>query len=203
MKLHPDNAADVIALYQRDIAARDAEIMRQQEHLKAVRSKIEQAWQRVQVALSEERVMTDEAREPFTIGELFTIKQPEPPTALTICPGGKMMVTVHMDGRLEYGEDYNPDDAARIFWNAMRCHMPSGSNPALGSYTSEELINELAQRSPDIREAGEEWFKKAKLVLPLSLGWCSHCGCGNDARGYAHLPSCPDHPLRKALPRET
>lgn len=51
-KLHPDNAAEVIALYQRDIAARDAEILRLQEHLRAVRSEIEQAWQRVQAALS-------------------------------------------------------------------------------------------------------------------------------------------------------
>jgi hypothetical protein len=21
-------------------------------------------------------------------------------------------------------------------------------------------------------------------------GWCSHCGCGNDTNGYAHLPAC-------------
>jgi hypothetical protein len=21
-------------------------------------------------------------------------------------------------------------------------------------------------------------------------GWCTHCGCGNNAKGFAHLPSC-------------
>jgi hypothetical protein len=23
-----------------------------------------------------------------------------------------------------------------------------------------------------------------------AAGWCTHCGCGNDAAGYAHAPLC-------------
>ncbi|MFI5409094.1 hypothetical protein [Kaistia sp. UC242_56] len=25
---------------------------------------------------------------------------------------------------------------------------------------------------------------------PVADGWCTRCGCGNDARGYGHLESC-------------
>ena len=32
-------------------------------------------------------------------------------------------------------------------------------------------------------------------------GWCRRCGCGNDSRGFAHLPTCsaaPSPPASKA-----
>lgn len=32
---------------------------------------------------------------------------------------GQTTVTVHHDGRLEYGPDYQPDEAARLFWEAV------------------------------------------------------------------------------------
>ena len=36
----------------------------------------------------------------------------------------KPIVTVHPDGTVEYGPDYNPDEAARIFWEAIGSHRP-------------------------------------------------------------------------------
>lgn len=32
---------------------------------------------------------------------------------------GQPMVTIRPDGRLEFGPDYHPDDAARAFWDAV------------------------------------------------------------------------------------
>lgn len=36
----------------------------------------------------------------------------------------KMMVRLHGDGHVEYGEGYTPDDGAKKFWDAMSFHMP-------------------------------------------------------------------------------
>lgn len=37
---------------------------------------------------------------------------------------GNPLVSVHSDGSLTYGEGYDPDEAARIFWNALARHSP-------------------------------------------------------------------------------
>lgn len=40
--------------------------------------------------------------------------------SLSICAGGfNPMVIIHPDGRIEYGEGYTPDAAAKIFWDAL------------------------------------------------------------------------------------
>lgn len=57
-----------------------------------------------------------------------------------------------------------------------------------------------------LAEAG--WFKRAQAAIAKAAdtsadGWCRHCGCGNDALGYKHLPNCTsegrsdatEHPL--------
>ncbi|THA22757.1 hypothetical protein E6R18_32950 [Streptomyces sp. A1277] len=45
-------------------------------------------------------------------------------TAATITIPGESgpLVTIHPDGRLEYGPGYDPDKAARTFWEAMGRH---------------------------------------------------------------------------------
>lgn len=48
-----------------------------------------------------------------------------PPIISIIGEGHAPLVTVHPDGTLEYGPGYDPDEAARRFWDAMRFHMPA------------------------------------------------------------------------------
>jgi hypothetical protein len=48
------------------------------------------------------------------------------PCVLSICgTGGELLVKIHLDGRLEYGETYTPDVAARTFWNALAWLTPA------------------------------------------------------------------------------
>lgn len=57
----------------------------------------------------------------------------EPPpkdSSITIYTGGKALVTLKTDGTLEFGEDYDPDEAARIFWQSV-----ADGNPLLGENT--------------------------------------------------------------------
>lgn len=37
---------------------------------------------------------------------------------------GQMMVRLDEDGSLTFGENYEPDEAARIFWQAVTANMP-------------------------------------------------------------------------------
>lgn len=39
---------------------------------------------------------------------------------------GKMLVKIGIDGTLEYGEGYDPDETARIFWEALALYAPEG-----------------------------------------------------------------------------
>lgn len=50
---------------------------------------------------------------------------PDQASVMEIRPQGKLMVRVLPTGEIEYGEDYDPDEAARIFWNAIAKHMPA------------------------------------------------------------------------------
>lgn len=60
----------------------------------------------------------------------------EPPTIVINGMDRQPLVTIKPDGTLDYGPDYNPDEAAQIFWDSLRRYMgarcPScGHAPAL------------------------------------------------------------------------
>jgi hypothetical protein len=70
-------------------------------------------------------VSTDQVRE-------FTLAPPTPPDITIHGEGGAMLVTIHPNGRLEYGPHYTPDEAARTFWDALRRLAPGeGARAAL------------------------------------------------------------------------
>ena len=48
-----------------------------------------------------------------------------PPTITINGENDSPLVKIHPDGTLEYGPDYDPDEAASRFWEAMRLHMPT------------------------------------------------------------------------------
>ncbi|MFC8986037.1 hypothetical protein [Streptomyces sp. NPDC057115] len=55
----------------------------------------------------------------------ITVAPPIPPTIVISGGDGTPMVKIHPNGTLEYGPNYDPNEAARRFWDAMRYHMPT------------------------------------------------------------------------------
>lgn len=43
-----------------------------------------------------------------------------PPVISITGNDGRLLAAIHPDGRLEYGEDYRPDEAAQAFWEAVQ-----------------------------------------------------------------------------------
>lgn len=61
---------------------------------------------------------------PFGDYAAFSQAPPAVPTITINSDSGRPLVTINPNGTLEYGEGYDPDDAARRFWEALRIHMP-------------------------------------------------------------------------------
>lgn len=68
------------------------------------------------------------------------------------------LISIHFDGRIEYGSDYTPDDAAKAFWQAVSRSAPQ---PALQSRIEAletenerlfEMLTKFANASSDICE---------------------------------------------------
>jgi hypothetical protein len=56
---------------------------------------------------------------------------PLPPDVTIVSADGIPLVTIHPDGQLDYGPNYTPDEAARVFWDALRRLAPARC-PACG-----------------------------------------------------------------------
>jgi hypothetical protein len=73
---------------------------------------------------------------------------------------GTTLVTIHPDGRLEYGPDYTPDTAARAFWDALqqiaRAHR-------FGAPLNASINAHL--------RAGEEAERKVARLDQMALAW--------------------------------
>jgi hypothetical protein len=77
----------------------------------------------------------------------LTTSETEAPDILRICmPAGKMLARIKADGEVEYGEGYEPNEAARIFWAALAHYAPP-------TFTAEELT--LVQNWANV--AANEW----------------------------------------------
>ena len=78
-------------------------------------------------------------------------KDDEEPTLSIDATAGspKRLVTLWPDGRLEFGPEYKPDDAARVFWGSIQANMPIPGARPLVAYTVDELRDEIARRSPN------------------------------------------------------
>lgn len=86
---------------------------------------------------------------PFTIGtdKLMAVTAVDiRSTASVTIPGvAGPLVTIHADGRLEYGPGYEPDEAARRFWEAMRQYAPSPMEKQFGRPLAQTIDAELAR----------------------------------------------------------
>jgi hypothetical protein len=91
---------------------------------------------------------------------------------LTIAPGNgpKFMVRLKADGELEYGPDYTPDEAARVFWEAIRDHAPG---PSLAVQVRLASIVVHVQEHADPKLAVPEDLDVARQLAndPLVTSW--------------------------------
>jgi hypothetical protein len=67
-----------------------------------------------------------------SLGDEFTLSSDHvysiataPPSISILGEDRRPLVTIQPNGTLEYGPGYDPDEAARRFWDAMRFHMPA------------------------------------------------------------------------------
>ena len=81
---------------------------------------------------------------PYTTLGVIAAADPTPST-ISIRPihNRPPLVTIHPDGTLEYGPDYTPDEAARVFWDAMAARAQS-MDALYGRGLSESVNEHLA-----------------------------------------------------------
>ncbi|MFD8469056.1 hypothetical protein ACFV10_28610 [Streptomyces cyaneofuscatus] len=65
--------------------------------------------------------------------------------SITIPGAAGPLVTIRPDGRLEYGPGYEPDEAARLFWDAVRRWAPSPMEKQFGRPLTERINADLAR----------------------------------------------------------
>jgi hypothetical protein len=63
---------------------------------------------------------------------------------ITVPFDGRPMVTIHNDGRLEYAAEYQPDEAARAFWEAVQRLAPDPMVREFGAPLAARINAELA-----------------------------------------------------------
>ncbi|MFE6412590.1 hypothetical protein ACFVOR_37285 [Streptomyces sp. NPDC057837] len=120
--------------------------------------------------------MTDETPHLITYdasnnGGLFTIhsdkvqavKIAPPPIVHITGSNSRPLVSVHPDGRTEFGDGYQPDEAARAFWDAVQRLVP----PAM----VREYGRPLAGQINEHLKAGEEAERKVKRLDQMAQAW--------------------------------
>ena len=75
----------------------------------------------------------------------------------------KSVVTIHPDGRLEFGEGYEPDEAARTFWDAVQRLAPDPMTREFGAPLKARIDAELA--------AGQRAEKKLEALTEAVVLW--------------------------------
>jgi hypothetical protein len=76
---------------------------------------------------------------------------------------GQPLVTVHPDGRLEHGDGYDPDEAARAFWDAVQRLTPPAMVREYGSPLTARVNAELA--------AGQRAQKQVERLDSMATAW--------------------------------
>jgi hypothetical protein len=76
-------------------------------------------------------------------------EEPLPPVLSVKNQTGDVIMILHADGTMDFGDTYKPDDAAREFWCMLRQLSPTLGNPPLEGYADGELVYELARRKPN------------------------------------------------------
>jgi hypothetical protein len=103
-----------------------------------------------------------------------TIRQPEPPRIVILGEDDRTpLVTIHPSGVIEYGPGYEPDAAARRFWDAMRYYMParcpSCGHVGLETAEPDQMPQEAAVRPSDATAVAERpEYERAETAEDLA-----------------------------------
>jgi hypothetical protein len=89
------------------------------------------------------------------------------------------MVTIHPDGRIEFGEAYEPDEAARMFWASVRRFAPSLEEREFGVPLTARINTELAR--------GEQ---AERLLRATLITYAAVHSEWTDSHTFEELPSC-------------
>ncbi|MFE9812329.1 hypothetical protein [Streptomyces sp. NPDC005548] len=74
-----------------------------------------------------------------------------------------LLWAVHVDGRVELGENYQPDEAARSFWETVQRLAPSGMEQQYGKPLNARINAELA--------AGQNAERKVQRLDQMAQAW--------------------------------
>lgn len=99
---------------------------------------------------------------PFTVPDSVWVS-PWPQPAVAVHSDLGPMVTIHPDGRLEFGEGYTPDEAARRFWDALRHFAPQQFRGPTAQVGDDPDV--LRKRIADLHEP----------VQHMGQAWCGEC----------------------------
>lgn len=92
-------------------------------------------------------------------GVTITAAQPLAPS-IVLPFNNKPMVTIRPDGTLEFGEDYQPDEAARTFWDAVE---QMARNIQFGAPLNASINAELA--------SGQRAQKQVERLDQMAAAW--------------------------------
>ncbi|MFJ1782445.1 hypothetical protein ACIOKA_37700 [Streptomyces anulatus] len=84
------------------------------------------------------------------------------------------LVTIHPDGRLEYGPGYEPDETARLFWEAVQRWAPSSMEKQFGRPLTQSINAELA-RGEEALDAVQRITALHAPVRHMGQVWCGEC----------------------------
>lgn len=72
--------------------------------------------------------MAEDWTDPVCATVPVKIQPYEPPTLKIGKPDGELLIEITPGGRVVYGPNYTPDEAARTFWEAMATYVPPCPN---------------------------------------------------------------------------
>ncbi|MFE3381348.1 hypothetical protein [Streptomyces anulatus] len=94
--------------------------------------------------------------------------------SITIPGTAGPLVTIRPDGRLEYGPEYEPDEAARLFWDTVRRWAPSPMEKQFGGPLNQSINAELA-RGEAALAAVQRITALHVPVQHMGQTWCGLC----------------------------
>jgi hypothetical protein len=114
-----------------------------------------------------------------TDGDEITLHDDTAPFNITISgPNGPLVVIDTTTGELEYGKDYTPDAAAKVFWEAIKSWLPTSQvnlaaeNEALErrngdlAWLLSEVITDHSEKAPEALAAWlKDWEKRVRAEL--------------------------------------
>jgi hypothetical protein len=116
-----------------------------------------------------------------TVGEsrITAVREPVAPTIHIRGEENQVLVSIHPDGRLEFGEGYEPDEAARAYWEAVQRFAPSPAERQFGAPLASRINAELAH--------GEQ---AERLLRATLITYAAVHSEWTDSHKFEELPSC-------------